>query len=149
MNYFTRADMAVYSIGQIAKKTACKISTIRYYEEIEILAKAKRSEGNQRRYNENHLQRLIFIRHCRALGFSLDEIRQLIHLQTCSLHDPHEAHHIALLHLQDVRDKIVKLQSLANELQEMVAACAEGSPHQCEILNVLNDTHYLKNKVLK
>ena len=130
--------MAIYSIGQLAKITSCKIPTIRYYEEIDILPIAQRSEGNQRRYNDVHLQRLNFVRHCRALGFSLDEIRQLIHLQTCQQHAPHEAHAIANKHLQDVLQKITQLQLLAMELLEVVHCCSEGEPHQCQILNVLN-----------
>lgn len=130
--------MAIYSIGQLAKKTVCKIPTIRYYEQIEILPIALRSEGNQRRYNDLHLQRLIFIRHCRALGFSLDAIRQFIHLQTCDHHTVHEADVIAKKHLQEVLQKITQLQLLASELQDVVACCSEGEPHQCQILNVLN-----------
>ncbi|PKF62213.1 MerR family transcriptional regulator [Psychromonas sp. psych-6C06] len=130
--------MAIYSIGQLATKTGCKIPTIRYYEEINILPMAGRSEGNQRRYNEDHLQRLNFVRHCRALGFSLDEIRQLIHLQTCKNHIEHEAHDIAVRHLQDVRQKIKQLQLLADELQSVVQSCCSGEAMQCQILNVLN-----------
>ena len=131
--------MSVFSIGKLAKLTNCKIPTIRYYEEIAILPEAGRSEGNQRRYNETHLQRLHFIRHCRALGFNLDEIRQLIHLQICSDHDPHEAHQIAQKHLKDVLLKIQKLQFLADELQSMVDSCSSDSTHQCNILSVLNE----------
>jgi MerR family mercuric resistance operon transcriptional regulator len=130
--------MAIYSIGQLAKITACKIPTIRYYEEIDILPVAERSEGNQRRYNDVHLQRLNFVRHCRALGFSLEEIRQLIHLQTCQQHAPFEAHEIANKHLQDVLQKITQLQLLAAELLEVVHCCSEGERHKCQILNVLN-----------
>ena len=132
--------MPVFSIGKLAKLTNCKIPTIRYYEEIGILPEAGRSEGNQRRYNNTHLQRLNFVRHCRALGFNLDEIRQLIHLQTCSHHNPHEAHGIAQKHLKDVLLKIQKLQSLADELQSMVNSCAGETAHQCKILSVLNET---------
>ena len=130
--------MSFYSIGQLAKKTACKIPTIRYYEQIEILPVALRSEGNQRRYCESHLQRLNFVIHCRALGFSLEEIRQLIHLQTCENHAPHEAQAIAHKHLQDVLQKIKQLQLLAAELKGVVQCCSQGDPHQCQILNVLN-----------
>jgi len=133
--------MAIYSIGQLAKITSCKIPTIRYYEDINILPVADRSEGNQRRYDDGHLQRLNFVRHCRALGFSLDEIRQLIHLQTCQQHVPNEAHAIANKHLQDVLQKIKQLELLATELYDVVHCCSEGEPHQCQILNVLNNTH--------
>lgn len=130
--------MSVFSIGKLAKLTNCKIPTIRYYEEIAILPEAGRSEGNQRRYNNTHLQRLNFILHCRTLGFNLDETRQLIHLQTCSDHDPHEAHQIAGKHLKDVQLKIRQLQALADELQSIVSSCNSDSAHQCNILSALN-----------
>lgn len=131
--------MSVFTIGKLAKLTNCKIPTIRYYEKIAILPQAGRSEGNQRRYNDTHLQRLNFVLHCRALGFNLDEIRQLIHLQTCSDHDPHEAHDIAQKHLKDVRIKIRKLQSLADELQSIVDSCTADSTRQCNVLSVLSE----------
>ena len=69
--------MAIYSIGKLSKLTQCKIPTIRYYEDIGLIPVASRSAGNQRRYNLSHLQRLQFIRHSRALGFNLNEIRQM------------------------------------------------------------------------
>ena len=131
--------MLEYTIGKLSELTNCKIPTIRYYEQIEILPKADRSEGNQRRYTTVHLQRLNFVRHCRALGFNLDEVRQLIHLQTCSHHNPHEAHLIAQQHLVDVQDKIKKLQALSLELQELMKCCADGKAHNCQILNALSE----------
>lgn len=129
----------IYSIGQLSTLTGCKVTTIRYYEEIELLPSASRSMGNQRRYNQEHLARLQFIRHSRALGFSLDEIRQLIHLQYCSSHSPHEAHQIAKIHLQDVQQKIKRLQALQLELTEMVDSCDQGNSHHCNVLDALND----------
>lgn len=130
--------MAVYSIGELAKLTGCKIPTIRYYEDIAILPQAERSEGNQRRYHELHLQRLKFIRHSRALGFSLEEIKQLIHLQACKEHEPHEAHKIAAKHLEEVQAKIKQLQLLADELENMMVCCEGGAQHRCNILSVLD-----------
>jgi MerR family mercuric resistance operon transcriptional regulator len=131
--------MSVFTIGKLAKLCSCKIATIRYYEEIELLPTVERSEGNQRRYNDTHLLRLNFILHCRALGFNINEIRQLIHLQSCSNHDPHEAHQIAEKHLVDVRLKIHKLESLADELQAIVNSCNSDSDHQCNVLSGLNE----------
>lgn len=129
--------MAIYSIGQLSKKTDCKIATIRYYEDIKILPIAARNAGNHRRYNETHLQCLNFIRHCRVLGFNLQEVRQLIHLQTCKNQSPHEAHRIANKHLQDVLHKISQLQGLATELEAVVKCCSEEGK-QCQVLNILN-----------
>jgi len=131
--------MAIYSIGKLSKLTQCKIPTIRYYEDIGLIPLASRSAGNQRRYNLNHLQRLQFIRHSRALGFNLNEIRQLIHLQTCAKHSPHEAHHVAQQHLLDVKIKIKKLQALEQELVTIVSSCKDGDSVHCQVLETLNE----------
>lgn len=132
--------MKIYTIGQLSKLTNCKVSAIRYYETIDLLLPANRSLGNQRRYNHEHLERLRFIRHCRDLGFNIDEIKQLTHLQTCVKHSPHEAHSIAQQHLVDVRKKIKQLQALEQELAIMVSCCRQGDPVHCEVLSALNDT---------
>ena len=128
----------IYSIGQLSKLTDCKVPTIRYYEEIGILPAASRSLGNQRRYHKDHLQRLGFIRHSRALGVSLQEIKQLIHLQHCVNHSPHEAHDIARQHLSDVQSKIAKLKALENELSNIVDCCHTGDSVHCKVLDSLN-----------
>lgn len=130
-------DDEIYSIGQLAKLTDIKIPTIRYYEEIELIQQAFRSLGNQRRYNDKHVQRLQFVGHSRALGFSLDEIKQLIHLQECSAHSPHQAHEIAQQHLQDVQQKISQLSALAQELSNIVDCCHHEDDYECRVLDAL------------
>lgn len=140
MKNFMKKDLnneKVFSIGQLAKLTNIKVPTIRYYEEIAIMPVANRSLGNQRRYNAKHLQRLKFIGHSRMLGFSLDEVKQLIHLQECSEHSPHEAHQIAQKHLIDVQQKISQLTSLAQELSNIVDCCHHEDDYQCRVLDAL------------
>lgn len=127
----------IYSIGQLARLTNIKIPTIRYYEDIDIMQPAFRSLGNQRRYNNQHLQRLQFVGHSRALGFSLDEIKQLLHLQECSAHSPYRAHEIAQQHLHDVQQKISQLTALAQELSNIVDCCHQGDDYQCRVLEAL------------
>ncbi|WP_299660813.1 helix-turn-helix domain-containing protein [uncultured Psychromonas sp.] len=129
----------IYTIGQLSKKTQCKIPTIRYYEEIGLLDKAMRSAGNQRQYTSSQCQRLHFIRHSRALGFSLDEIKQLIHLQDCKRHDPHQAHQVAQHHLTDVRRRIEQLKALEVELLTMIDNCEGEDTEDCLVLKSLND----------
>ena len=128
----------IYSIGQLSKETQCKIPTIRYYEEIGLLDKPQRSEGNQRQYTSSQCQRLHFIRHSRALGFSLEEIRLLIDLQENKRHDCEQADKIALSHLSDVRAKIAQLQQLEGELLTMLDTCHNERTEQCFILKSLN-----------
>lgn len=129
----------VYSIGQLSKETHCKVPTIRYYEDIGLLEKAQRSAGNQRRYTSQQCQRLHFIRHSRALGFSLEEIKQLIHLQDCKHHDAHQAHDVAQHHLVEVRNKIEQLKQLEQQLLTMIDNCDVDGSDDCLVLKSLNE----------
>ncbi len=69
--------MLAITIGKVARETACKVQTIRYYEQIGLLRPADRAEGNQRVYTIKDVERLNFIRHARDLGFSIEAIREL------------------------------------------------------------------------
>ena len=85
----------MFSIGELSKRTKVKVPTIRYYEEMGLLAEAERTRGNQRRYDKAGLERLSFIRHARDLGFSIEAISSLIELQD-PLTDPVTLHQRSL-----------------------------------------------------
>ena len=68
-------------IGELARLAGSNVETIRYYEREGLLPKPGRSEGNYRIYGPMHLERLTFIRHCRGLDMTLDEIRTLLHFK--------------------------------------------------------------------
>ena len=68
-------------IGELAKKADTSAETIRYYEQAGLLPKTMRSEGNSRIYSSPHLEQLIFVRHCRSLDMTLDEIRILLNFK--------------------------------------------------------------------
>ena len=69
------------SIGELSRRTGVKAPTIRYYESVALMPAPPRSEGQQRRYAQPEVSRLIFIRHARELGFEIDAIRTLLALQ--------------------------------------------------------------------
>ncbi len=128
-----------YMIGQLAKATGCKVPTIRYYEQIGLLPEPARNEGNQRIYSDQHLKRLSFIRHARELGFSQEAIRELLQLTadpdaTCDTADD-----IARTHLEDVKHRIRRLQSLQAELERMIACCGGRRVRDCRIIETLAD----------
>lgn len=131
--------MEEFSIGQLAQKADCKVPTIRYYEQIGLLPAPKRNQGNQRRYNEQHLIKLRFVRHARALGFDLDAIRELSLLSEHPDKHCHEADLIAQRHLVDIGHKIQRLQSLQFELSKMLNDCSHGDGNHCRVLEVLAD----------
>jgi DNA-binding transcriptional MerR regulator len=70
------------SIGDLSRRVAVKVPTIRYYEQISLLPAPPRTEGRQRRYGAEDVSRLSFIRHARDLGFDVEAIRELLSLST-------------------------------------------------------------------
>lgn len=111
-------------IGELSRKTGVKIATIRYYEQIGLLPKGLRNTGNQRRYEPAAVQRLLFIRRARELGFSIDAIRDLLCLADASYSHPSDALRIAREQLAAVEEKIVRLEAL-EKLVELVAEDAK------------------------
>lgn len=127
------------TIGQLAKETDTNIQTIRYYEQIGLLPKPARTAGNQRRYSVMQGKRLAFIRHARALGFPLEDIRGLLDLADDPAKPCKEADEIARHHLIDVNRRIEQLTSLKRELERMVDQCAGGSIENCRVIEVLTN----------
>jgi len=128
-----------FMIGELAKKTGTKVQTIRYYEDIGVMPFPARAANNRRLYNNNHLERLTFIRHSRELGFSLDDIRNLLALVDQPDKHCDEVDTIARDHLTDVEGKIASLQVLKAELERMVSHCTGGTVSDCRIIKVLAD----------
>ena len=126
------------SIGDLSRSSGVKVPTIRYYEQIGLLAADERSEGNQRRYSRAGLKRLTFIRHARDLGFPLDDIRSLLALredESCPCSDADE---IVSRHLADVRERIRKLERLEEELVRM-SNCSGHCIAECSVIESLAD----------
>ena len=125
------------SIGALSQRTAVNIETIRYYERIGILPPPPRTDGGHRLYRDARLRRLIFIRRSRELGFTLDEIRNLLGLveggYTCG-----EVQGAALAHLKNIRRKIADLRRMERTLAETAARCAGGAAPDCPIVDVLS-----------
>ncbi|GAA0535281.1 DNA-binding transcriptional MerR regulator [Rhizomicrobium palustre] len=134
-----KAEPRDYAIGDLSRETGVKVTTIRYYESIGLLAEPPRSEGGRRMYGAAHLRRLKFIRHARDLGFEVDAIREMLALsdepdKSCARVDA-----ITRQHLLAVEDKISRLTLLRNELSRMMKACRHGRVSECRILDTLAD----------
>ena len=129
----------MYSIGQLSKHTGVKVPTIRYYEQMGLLVSAGRSAGNQRRYTQDGLERLSFIRHARDLGLSLEDIRELADLSEHPDMPCHEAHTVAARHLESVRERIDKLRRLEKELTRITHTPDEGHVGACNVIQTLAD----------
>lgn len=126
------------SIGELSRRTGVKIPTIRYYEQMGLLDSPERSEGNQRRYSMDGLRRLSFIRHSRELGFSIEDIRELLELSQHPDSPCRNAHGIASRHLGEIRHRISRLKRLQKELQR-VSNCEADSIADCAVIETLAD----------
>ncbi|PKL94432.1 MAG: transcriptional regulator [Gammaproteobacteria bacterium HGW-Gammaproteobacteria-8] len=126
-------------IGQLARRTGCQIETIRYYERVGILPEPERTENNYRQYGAAHQRRLGFVRRCRDLGFSLDEVRTLLGMIEGEHRSCAEVETVAQQHLEAVRAKIADLGQMEARLSELVARCDGGNTPDCSFLEALFD----------
>jgi len=127
------------TIGTMAKRTGTRVQTIRYYEQIGLLPEPGRTAGGQRRYDDDDLDRLAFIRHSRDLGFGLDAIRELLDLADRPERSCSDIDAIAQKHLADVERRIARLGTLKLELERMLTECSAGRVSDCRVLEVLRD----------
>ena len=115
------------------------METIRYYERAGILPRPARSEGGHRMYGMAHLMRLGFARRARELGFTLDEVRTLLHLIDQEDHACAEARDLAARHLEAVRARLADLQRMERALSGLIACCDDGATPDCPLLETLFD----------
>src|SRR5690606_39421535 len=130
-----RYDML--AIGVLSRHSGVKVATIRYYEQMGLLLAADRTEGNQRRYETAHRDRLAFIKHARDLGFTIEAIRELLDLSGHPEQPCADADQIAIRQLQSVREKIAKLQTLETELGRIATCCHGDHIKDCYVLQSL------------
>ncbi|HZW47273.1 MAG TPA: helix-turn-helix domain-containing protein [Microvirga sp.] len=127
------------SIGELSRRTAVKIPTIRYYEQVGLMPAPPRTEGKQRRYGPAEVSRLNFIRHARELGFEVEAIRELLMLSENPEQSCVEADRIARRHMIEVERRIERLTALRGELKRMVSECSHGRVGECRVIQVLAD----------
>lgn len=120
-------------IGQLAKATGTQVETIRFYEREGLLSEGARTEANYRLYADAHVDRLAFIRHCRLLGASLDEIRALLSFRD----KPQKSQHVSELltvfieraagHMRELERLQADLKKLRVKSTKSDASAARGS----------------------
>lgn len=128
-------------IGDLAKLTQTQVETIRYYEREGLLPEPDRTEGNYRIYGAAHADRLAFIRHCRNLDMTLDEIRQLLRLKDDPASDCGDVNALLDEHIGHVGSRIRELRALEKQLKSLRERCCEAqATANCGILNELSRT---------
>lgn len=125
-------------IGELAAATDTAVETIRYYERQRLLPEPARTEGNYRAYADEHVHRLAFIRRCRGLDMTLDEVRSLLGFMDAPGPDCTEVNALLDEHIGHVTHRITELRRLEQELRLLRASCdATGSAADCGILKGL------------
>lgn len=125
-------------IGELASATGMQIPTIRFYEQEALLSPPARTAGNYRRYDETHVQRLAFVRHCRSLDMSLDDIRVLLKFKDHQNEPCDEVNELLDKHILQLAKRIEELKSLEGQLMTLRAQCCSGQvAERCGILDGL------------
>ncbi|MGH7014396.1 MAG: MerR family transcriptional regulator [Stellaceae bacterium] len=130
---------AAMTIGELSRRTGCKIETVRYYEHVGLMPRAPRSAGRYRLYGDDDVRRLAFVRRARELGFTLDDVRTLLTLARQRGGPCVEAREVAAAHLADVRAKIVDLRMMERVLGNAVKRCTTGGEPSCPVIEALAD----------
>src|SRR3990167_9358914 len=125
------------NIGQAAKQTGLSAKMIRYYESIDLLPAAGRTDSGYRQYSPQDLHRLAFIKRSRDLGFSLAEVSRLLALWQDRQRASADVKALAAGHIAELNHKIAELSSLRDTLQELMQPCQGDERPDCLILKDL------------
>lgn len=130
--------MKAIKIGALAERTGTNAPTIRYYEQIGLLRTPSRLHGAQRAYGDADVRRLTFIRRCRDLGFSIEQVRSLAALVDDRDRSCMHARDLGREHLVAIRSKLAELKALEQNVASFVttcdSTCAGGPGPDCVIL---------------
>src|ERR1043166_7349284 len=135
------------TIGELARRTGGGIETIRYYEHEGLLPKPGRTSGNFRRYGQEYVELLSFIRHCRSLDMALNEIRILLRFRSAPDKNCGEVDALLETHIGHVKERIAELRSLEGQLKALRDKCSSGGlAEHCGILKGLRGASNCQDK---
>ncbi|HJU25040.1 MAG TPA: heavy metal-responsive transcriptional regulator [Rhodanobacteraceae bacterium] len=130
------------TIGSLARAAGVGIDTIRYYEREGLLPPPRRRDSGYRDYDRGTVERLRFIRRAKTLGFTLDDIRELLALSVDHERGVRDVKRRAETRLAELERRIRELQGMRRGLKRLIAQCpGRGEPGKCPILGALNEDH--------
>lgn len=128
-------------ISELANETGSSVETIRYYEKQGLLPEPARTSANYRMYGDAHIARLRFIRHCRYLDMTHQEIRRLLAFCDSPQESCSEVNALLDRHIEHVAERISELHALQRHLRELRRQCAQvRTAKDCGILQSLAET---------
>lgn len=131
--------VSVLRRSDLARLTGCNLETIRYYENIGIMPDPPRTAKNYRAYDDTHVARLRFVMRSRDLGFTLEEIRDLLGLVDGKAGTCADVQVLASRHIESARAKIVDLQRIEQVLTETVSQCTGEDVPECAMVDALQE----------
>ena len=130
--------MMLLQIKELAEKTGLSTDSIRFYEKKNLIQPTLRADNNYRYYDERTLEKVMFIKHCRELDISIQEIQSLHALLEHPEQNCHQVNDIIDQHLIEVKAKIKTLQSFEKQLKTLRQSCQnESSIANCQIIKTL------------
>ncbi len=130
--------MRSLTIGEVAKATGVGVETLRFYERMRLIAEPPRRPSGYRAYPETAVDRIVFIRHAKELGFSLKEIRDLMSLRVARTASCAGVKRRTEDKIRDIESKIRRLQGWRRTLRKLAEACDERRPtSECPILGAI------------
>jgi Cu(I)-responsive transcriptional regulator len=130
--------MTLVTIAQASAITGISAKMIRHYESIGLIAAPLRTENRYRHYSDSDLHDLGFIRRSRDLGFSFEDIRQLLSLWRDRGRSSAEVKAIALRHIAELDQKAAALAAMSRTLKRLAASCHGDDRPDCPILEALD-----------
>jgi Cu(I)-responsive transcriptional regulator len=124
-------------IGEVSAVTGVSAKMIRHYESIGLIPAADRRDSNYRDYGHHDMHRLAFVRRARDLGFSIDEIRDLLKLWGDRERSSADVRALTLQHIEDLDQRIANLKEMRKTLAHLAAACEGDHRPDCPIIDDL------------
>ena len=138
------ANPRTLTIGEAAKQSGVTAKMIRHYEAIGLIPQAQRTDGDYRLYAADDLHRLRFIRRARGLGFSIEEIAQLLSLWSNKRRASAKVKALALKHVADLDAKIAELNSIRTTLADLARHCHGDDRPESPILDDLGAANHTR-----
>ncbi|CAN5625106.1 Cu(I)-responsive transcriptional regulator [soil metagenome] len=129
------------NIGEAAKASGVSAKMIRHYEGVGLFPEAVRSEAGYRKYTDKEVHTLRFIRQSRDLGFSIEQIRELLGLWQNRKRSSRQVKALAQAHIQELEEKLREIHAMKATLEQLVHCCHGDDRPDCPIIESLADLH--------
>ena len=125
------------NIGEAAKASGVSAKMIRHYESVGLFPEAARTEAGYRQYTDKEVNTLRFVRQSRDLGFSIEQIRELLGLWQNRKRPSRQVKALAQAHIQELEAKLAELQAMKSTLEHLVHCCHGDERPDCPIIDTL------------